>query len=186
MTEPNAWVFSWECPVCGAKGESGPFPIASTHKENQDNIRAEVEKANQEHPAHGLPLRGKISLSGSAYDIVTEQLLASLRDREYRNAFVCERTRSSTALQIRALRAQREMTQKELGTAIGTAQAWVSKLENPNYGKMTMETLLRLANAFDTDLEIKFRPFSRIIRDIPDQGKEYFAVPGFEDEFGPS
>jgi transcriptional regulator with XRE-family HTH domain len=76
------------------------------------------------------------------------------------------------------------MTQKGLGDAIGMAQTWVSKLENPDYGKMTVATLLRLAEAFDTDLEIKFRPFSTTIRDLPRQGPEYFDVPSFDEEFG--
>lgn len=113
------------------------------------------------------------------------QLLSSLRDSEYRYEFVKERVRSSVALQIRALRAQRNnMTQKELGDAIGMAQTWVSRLENPDYGKMTVATLLRLAEAFDTDLEIKFRPFSRTIDTLPQQGPDYYDVPGFEEEFG--
>ena len=115
---------------------------------------------------------------------VRDQLLQSFRDSEYRHEFVGERVRSSVALQIRALRQARNMTQKALGDAIGMAQAWVSKLENPDYGKMTVATLLRLARAFDTDLEVKFRPFSTTIRDLPRQGPEYFDVPSFDDEFG--
>jgi transcriptional regulator with XRE-family HTH domain len=115
---------------------------------------------------------------------VRQQLLASLRDAEYRHEFVRERVHSSVALQIRALRKQRNnMTQAELGAAIGMAQTWVSKLENPEYGKMTVETLLRLAVAFDADLEIKFRPFSRTLDTLPNQGPEYFYVPSFTDEF---
>jgi transcriptional regulator with XRE-family HTH domain len=113
-----------------------------------------------------------------------QQLLQSFRDREYRHAFVNERLRSSVALQIRALREARTMTQTQLGEAIGMAQTWVSKLENPEYGRMTVATLLRLAEAFDTDLEIKFRPFSRTLDSLPTQGPEYFLVPSFDEEFG--
>jgi transcriptional regulator with XRE-family HTH domain len=112
------------------------------------------------------------------------QLLSSLRSPEYRREFVAERVRSSMALQIRALREQRKMSQAILGNAIGMAQTWVSKLENPDYGKMTVATLLRVANAFDTDLEIKFRPFSTTINALPRQREDYFDVPGFDDEFG--
>jgi transcriptional regulator with XRE-family HTH domain len=116
--------------------------------------------------------------------LVRQQLLQSFRDTEYRHAFVSERLRASVALQIRALRQARVMTQKELGDAIGMAQTWVSKLENPEYGKMTVATLLRLAEKFDTDLEIKFRPFSKTLDSLPTQGPEYFAVPSFDEEFG--
>jgi transcriptional regulator with XRE-family HTH domain len=112
------------------------------------------------------------------------ELLESLRDRNYRNEFVKERVRSSIALQIQALRLQRnKMTQKELGEALGMAQAWVSKLEDPDYGKMSVATLLRLAEAFDIDLEIKFRPFSKTLDSLPGQGPDYFDVPSFDEEF---
>ena len=117
--------------------------------------------------------------------LVRAQLLTSLHDPEYRHEFVQERVHSSVALQIRALRTQRNnMTQKTLGEAIGMAQTWISKLEDPEYGKMTVATLLRLAKAFDADLEIKFRPFSKLLDCLPVQGPEYFTVPSFEEEFG--
>lgn len=128
----------------------------------------------------------KVITSGSSGTIsARSQLLSTLRDREYRREFVNDRVKSSVALQIRALRAQRNnMTQKQLGDAIGMAQTWVSKLENPEYGKMTVATLLRIAEAFDIDLEIKFRPFSRTVDTLPTQGPDYFTVPSFEEEFG--
>lgn len=112
-----------------------------------------------------------------------KQLLESWKDREYRAAFVRERVRSSVALQIRALREQRnQMTQKQLGDAIGRAQTWISVLEDPEYGKMSVATLLNLAQAFDTDLEIKFRPFSRALHELTNQDQEYFSVRSFEQE----
>ena len=111
------------------------------------------------------------------------QLRDSLQDREYRQEFVAERVRSSIALQIRALREQRRQSQASLGEHLGMAQTWVSRLENPDYGKMTVATVLRLAAAFDTDLEIKFRPFSTTIDALSRQSAAYFLVPSFEDEF---
>lgn len=131
---------------------------------------------------------GTLSLQTRAESASTtlarRQLLQSFRDPEYRRLFVEERVRASVALQIRALRQQREMTQAKLGEAIGMAQTWVSKLEDPEYGKMTVATLLRLAGAFDADIEIKFRPFSRTLDSLPTQGPDYFYVPTFDEEFG--
>lgn len=129
-----------------------------------------------------VKLLNKTILESNPTISVKLQLLGSLTDDEYRKVFVQERVRSSVALQIRSLRDQRKMTQQQLGDAIGMAQTWVSKLENPDYGKMTVSTLLRLANAFDTDLEIKFRPFSKTIHDLPAQGADYFRVPSFKEE----
>lgn len=126
------------------------------------------------------PMRAELSPTTSA----RQQLLHSFRDSEYRRLFVAERLRATVALQIRALRQQRQMTQAKLGEAIGMAQTWVSKLEDPDYGKMTVATLLRLAHAFDTDIEIKFRPFTETLNTLPTQGPNYFYVPSFDDEFG--
>ena len=118
----------------------------------------------------------------SFHTTLANQLLDSWRDREYRQEFVRERVRSSVALQIRALREQREMTQRKLGEAIGKRQEWISVVEDPEYGKMSVSTLLQFAAAFDTDLEIKFRPFSRTLRELPRQDETYFDVPSFEEE----
>jgi transcriptional regulator with XRE-family HTH domain len=112
-----------------------------------------------------------------------KQLLESWKDPEYRSQFVRERAQSSVALQIRALRDQRDgMTQAQLGERMGKAQPWISQLENPEYGKMSVTTLLDLAEAFDTDLEIKFRSFSRALYELTKQGSEYFEVRSFEEE----
>lgn len=128
-----------------------------------------------------LPIRSELSRMISA----RMQLLTSIKDPAYRHAFVQERVRTSVALQIRSLRDQRNnMTQQQLGEKIGMAQTWISRLENPDYGKMTVATLLRLAEAFDTDLEIKFRPFSWTIREVPRLTSKYFEVPSFDEEFG--
>jgi transcriptional regulator with XRE-family HTH domain len=119
----------------------------------------------------------------SSRTTLAKQLLKSWKDPEYRVAFVRERVRSSVALQIRALREQRhKMTQKQLGDAIGKAQTWISVLEDPEYGKMSVATLLSLAEAFDTDLEIKFRPFSRALHELTNQSSEYFEVRSFAEE----
>jgi hypothetical protein len=62
------------------------------------------------------------------------------------------------------------------------AQPWISQIENPNYGKWTVATLLDLAKAFDSDLEIKFRPFSLSLYELSHQDQQYFNVPSFEEE----
>jgi transcriptional regulator with XRE-family HTH domain len=119
----------------------------------------------------------------SAPTTLAKQLLESWKDPEYRSEFVRERVRSSVALQIRALREQRKgMTQKQLGDAIGKKQTWISVLEDPEYGKMSVATLLSLAGAFDTDLEIKFRPFSKALHELTRQSASYFEVRSFTEE----
>ncbi len=114
---------------------------------------------------------------------IAKQLLRSWRERDYRAQFVRDRVQSSVALQIRALRDQRNgMTQSQLGALMGKAQPWISQIENPEYGKWSVATLLDCANAFDTDVEIRFRPFSRSLYELSHQDEQYFRVGSFEEE----
>jgi transcriptional regulator with XRE-family HTH domain len=116
---------------------------------------------------------------------VKRSLFDGLRDKEYRRLFIAERVRASVALQIQALRAQNgKMTQTQLGALLGKAQPWISKLEDPEYGKVTVATLLEVSDAFDVDLEIKFRPFSHALDELAAQGADYYQMPSFEAEKG--
>ena len=83
--------------------------------------------------------------------------------KAYRDSFIAEHISRRLPLKIRRLREQRGWSQQELGEKVGMAQAWVSTLEDPSYGKYTIATLLRLASAFDVGLDIDFKPFSAIL-----------------------
>jgi transcriptional regulator with XRE-family HTH domain len=93
----------------------------------------------------------------------TDQIIKSLESADYRSAFVESRCASTVAFQIRAIREQREWTQADLGDRCGKAQGWISQIENPQYGRHSMQTLLSLAHVFDCDLEVRFRPFTQLI-----------------------
>ena len=110
---------------------------------------------------------------------VRAQLLKSLQDREYRHAFLEEHVRAFIALQVRASREQRDLTQAALGKVMGKAQAWISQLENPEYGKVSVATLLELAEAFDTALRIKFVPFSELLDRVAERNPNDFTVASF-------
>jgi transcriptional regulator with XRE-family HTH domain len=77
-------------------------------------------------------------------------------NKEYRDAFVEENVRNGIAFQIRALRKRQQLSQGELGGRAGMAQNAISRLENPEYGKFTINTLFALASAFDVALSVKF------------------------------
>jgi transcriptional regulator with XRE-family HTH domain len=115
---------------------------------------------------------------------IREQLVRKLEDKEYRDAFVSEQIFSGLPLKIRSLREQRRLSQKQLGEKTSVAQAWVSKLEDPNYGKLTLSTLLRLASAFDVGLEVDFVPFSKVLDNALGRSKGSFKVGSFEQDHG--
>jgi transcriptional regulator with XRE-family HTH domain len=111
-----------------------------------------------------------------------EKLLKKLEDKEYRDAFVAEQIYSRLPLKIRGLREDRELTQKELGEKAGMAQAWVSKLEDPNYGKLTISTLLKIASACDVGLYVDFVPFSHVLDSAANLDRESFTVKSYVED----
>jgi hypothetical protein len=58
------------------------------------------------------------------------------------------------AQQIRALRG--DLLQSEFGRLIGKPQSVVSRLEDPDYGKVTLQTLLDIAGKLDIALLVRF------------------------------
>ena len=113
-----------------------------------------------------------------------EQIVRKFRDKGYRDAFIAEHIYSRLPLKIRALREARGLSQKELGDKIGVAQTWVSKLEDPNYGKLTLSTLLRLASAFDVGIEVDFVPFSTVLDETLGLSAESWEVSSFGEDVG--
>jgi len=107
-----------------------------------------------------------------------------LKDKGYRDAYVAEHVRTGTPHQIRILREQREWTQGELGRRSGKPQNVISRLEDPNYGKLTIQSLLDLASAFDVALIIKFVPFSRLMGELEKLSPESLEVPSFSQDAG--
>lgn len=83
--------------------------------------------------------------------------------KDYRDAFVEENIKTRVAFQIRALREKEGWTQQQLGEKAGKAQNVISRLEDPDYGKFTIRTLLDLASALDVGLEVTFVPFTHLV-----------------------
>jgi len=93
-----------------------------------------------------------------------EKLKAQLKDKKYRDAFVSEHIDTGIPFQIRALRKQREWTQKELSDRTGMAQERISVAENPNYSRFNLKTLKRIAYTFDVALIVRFVPISELVK----------------------
>ncbi len=90
-------------------------------------------------------------------------LMESLRDPEYRYAFLDEHISQGLAFQIRALRDKNEWTQQQLADRTGQRQEAISQLENPDYGRYSLTTLRKLAAAFNVALIVHFGPFSELV-----------------------
>jgi transcriptional regulator with XRE-family HTH domain len=112
-------------------------------------------------------------------------LVISLKDREFRAAFNLENVYTTISFQLRAIREQREMSQGQFGQEVKPrmAQERISILEDPNSEfKPTLNTLLRLADAADVGLEVRFVPFSTVLKRSVNTSLNDLQVTSFEDE----
>ncbi|MEY9886350.1 helix-turn-helix domain-containing protein [Bradyrhizobium sp. USDA 329] len=119
----------------------------------------------------------------SIFDI-SKKLWDRLQKKAYRQAYLAEHVRRGIAYQIRALRDQRGWKQGKFAAELGKPQSVVSRLEDPDYGKVTVQTLLEVAAVFDVALQIRFVPFSTFIRSSRDVSPSSMQVPEFKDDHG--
>ncbi len=111
------------------------------------------------------------------------------RGRKDRARLVESNLDKGITFQIRSTREKRAWTQGELARAAGMSQNNFSRLEQPDYGKYTISSLKRIAEALDVALVVRFVPFSQYVDWLSgtpclDEGlrPEALAVPSFEDE----
>ncbi len=111
------------------------------------------------------------------------------RGKKSRADLVSSNVDKGIAFQIRATRDRRELTQAALATATGMTQNNISRLEDESYGKQTLTSLKRIAEALDVALVVRFVPFSQYIDWLSGTpfldegiGPEAMAVLSFEDE----
>ena len=105
-----------------------------------------------------------------------------LRSKEFRESFNKADLNNSLAYQIMLNRKHRNLSQKALGELIGSKQNVISRYEDTAYGNFNISTLLKIANALDVGLQVKFVPFSRLIGDANAWSPESCVVKSFDDE----
>jgi transcriptional regulator with XRE-family HTH domain len=101
---------------------------------------------------------------------------------EARDAYVQAEVTTALSHQIRAIRQQRGWSQGELAERLKTTQAVVSRLENPAYGRHSLQTLLQLSQAFDTGLQVRFVSLVTMLKETFHPNPADRLVPTFEEE----
>lgn len=113
---------------------------------------------------------------------VREKLVESLSDKELRDEYAATSIRRSIAHQVRAMREARGLSQAQLGKLADKPQGNISRVEDPDYGRVSLQTLIELAAAFDVGLLVKFVPFSELLSYTADASVEELNAPSFKDD----
>lgn len=112
--------------------------------------------------------------------VFSAKALEEFQDKEFRYAFIKETLRSRIAIQIRALRKQHGLSQKQLGELTGKHQHGISRLEDIAYGCLSVNTLLKLAEAYDVALIVEFCSFPRFTKDTEYMNETALEVSSFD------
>lgn len=101
---------------------------------------------------------------------INPNFLAKLKRKGYRETYLRETVTGWIVQQIHALREAKEWTQSKLGDEMGKHQSVVARIENPEYGKWNLGTLLDVAKAFDVALEVRFTDWATFVRQSQSAG----------------
>jgi len=115
---------------------------------------------------------------------MTSKIEGKFRDHAYRTAFVASQINIGIPFQIKALMKTRGWTQEKLAERTGMLQPRISAILKPGKVRPNIETLRRLAEAFDCGLLVRFAPFSELACWSDSFDPERFDVPAFEDDPG--
>jgi transcriptional regulator with XRE-family HTH domain len=107
------------------------------------------------------------------------------RSERYRESFPSAVVKRMLPLQIRVLRKQRGWSQAQLAQESKLTQGVISRAEDPDYGNLTVNTLVRIAAGFDCAFIGRFVPFSELGKWYTTLSNEKaLEVPSFKDDSG--
>jgi transcriptional regulator with XRE-family HTH domain len=105
------------------------------------------------------------------------------RSRRYRESFAASVVKRMLPLQIRVLRKRREWSQARLAEESRVTQGVISRAEDPDYGNLTVNTLVRIGAGFDCAYIGRFVPFSELIKWYTDlEDEKSLEVLSFDEE----
>ncbi len=105
-----------------------------------------------------------------------------LSDRVYRRSFAATQFKRLVPFQIRSLRKNRGWSQGQLAENSRLTQGVISRAEDSDYGNLTINTILRIADGFDVAFIGKFIPYSELDDWFIGLSEDEVKIPSFEEE----
>lgn len=87
-----------------------------------------------------------------------EVLKPFLKNRQFRKGYEEELAKLRIVDALIRLRERHGLTQAALAHRMGVSQPFIAKLESGDTHNFSLETLVKLATALDSELEVRFRP----------------------------
>lgn len=115
----------------------------------------------------------------NAFEARWERLASS---KDYRAEFVSAQVKRAIPFQIRALLKKENLTQERLAELSGLSQGVVSRAADPDYGNLTLNTIIRVASGFDVAFIGQFVPFSELDRWFAELDEESLKIKTFSEE----
>ncbi len=104
------------------------------------------------------------------------------KSKKYREEFVAAQVKRGIPFQIRTLLKNSGLSQEEIASRAGITQGVLSRAANPDYGNLTLNTIIRIAAGFDVAFIGKFVPFSELGRWFVGLSEDAVRVNSFEAE----
>ena len=81
-----------------------------------------------------------------------------LKDKKFRQKIEAGVQRLKVITQIIDLRENLGLTQAELAKRVGVSQPFIAKIENDEASNLSLETLVKITEALNGEIEIRIRP----------------------------
>lgn len=107
----------------------------------------------------------------------------SLAVLEFRKSYREESIKNHVAFQIKAMRESRGWSQADLANKMGKHQSAIARIEDPDYGKLSIKTMLEVADAFDVSLSVQFVSFSEALDRTKNLSPAALNAVSFDDEY---
>ncbi len=104
------------------------------------------------------------------------------KSKRYREEFVAAQAKKIIPVQIRRLLKRQGISQETLAERAGLTQGVVSRAANPEYGNLTLNTIIKIAAGFDVAFVGRFVPFTELDRWFSELSDESLAPKSFVEE----